>query len=580
MKKNFITALLLLICSYSASAQFQVSFGTTNLGCNEVRFDIFCTYPGGNPAMQGGVFVADLGDGVLYNLTPQINVTNSSAYIAYNHIYPGPGPHLVNISFVSGGTTQHVATRIVHSGCAYYTGKLYLRGDNNCYVNYGVDLPMQFPYSIEVSKDNTVLDTVRSLDRYSYYLDALDPNSSYKLKLLDLPAYYHVACPPNGIYDIPAGSPGEQYNNLDLFLEPAPGVNGYDGYIYACGYFRSPYTSYLSLSYGNKTMQGLDGKVTLKIDPNYRFISAQPAPTYVAPNNDTVSWDINALTASAAASILVELESRSMVAPGTLACNTAFITDDDGNMTADLFAADNSYTFCDSVRSSFDPNTKYVQPSGDLLTDTTLMTYTVEFENLGNDTAFNVYIVDTLSQHLDLSTLQVLFATYDFQLSQRNINGRTILRFDFADIMLPDSSSVHNKGHIVYSIRTRNDLPVGTKVENTAYIYFDANAAVATNTVINERVSNTVGIRRSGASKLTGSVGLYPNPAHTELNVVFRTNSVKEFYIADMTGKALAHYKVNGPLVKVDISRFARGSYMLLVKDEGLLHTSGIFVKQ
>ncbi|OJU74730.1 MAG: hypothetical protein BGO09_08230 [Bacteroidetes bacterium 47-18] len=580
MKKNFIIILLLLVSSYAAPAQFQVSFGTTNLNCNEVRFDIYCHYPGGNPAMQGGVFVADFGDGTLYTLTPQINGTNSTAYLAYVHTFADAGPHLVHIGFISGGMSHDAATQIVHPGCAYYSGKLYLRGDNNCYFNSGVDIPVQFPYGIQVSEDNTILDTIRSLDRYSYYLDALNPAANYKLKIIGYPAYYQVVCPPNGEYAIPAGTPGEQYRNLDFFLEAAPGVNSYDAYIYACGYFRSPYTSYLTLSYGNKTMAELDGKVTLHIDSNYRFASSLPAPAYVSLNNDTVSWDVDSLTASASESILVELESRNLVAPGTVACNTAFITDANGSVTADLFPADNSYTFCDSVRSSFDPNAKYVQPSGNLLTDTTLMTYTIEFENLGNDTAFNVYIVDTLSQYLDISTLQVLFATHDFQVNQRHFNGQTVLRFDFPDILLPDSSSEYNKGHIIYRIRTKDNLPIGTRIENTAYICFDSNAAVVTNTVVNERVSNTVGIPGAAGMELSKTIQLYPNPAHTELNVWFQTASVKEFYVADMTGKALAHYKVNSPLVKVDLSRFARGSYVLIVYDKGKLYSTKVFVKQ
>lgn len=579
MKKQLFILLLFIINSASSIAQFQVGTGAvTNLSCNEVRFDIYCSYPGGNPAMAGGVFVVDFGDGSTMTLTPQINVTNSQAFKSYNHIYSSAGPYMVHISYVSGGTVRDIETQIVHSGCAYYTGKLYVRGDNNCYYNYDVDFPIQVPYSIQVSEDNTILDTIRSLDRYSYYLDALNPGANYKFKIIDYPSYYQVVCPPNGEYSFPVSTPGEHFRNQHFFLEADPNVNSYDAYIYACGYLRSQYTSYLSLAYGNKTMIAMDGKVTLHIDSNYHFVSSLPAPTYVSPNNDTVSWEIDSLTAMASEDILIELESNNLVPPGTVACNTAFITDANGNVTADLFAADNNYTFCDSVRSSFDPNAKYVQPSGNLLTDTTLMTYTIEFENMGNDTAFNVYIIDTLSPYLDISTLQVLFATHNFQVSQRQMNGQTILRFDFPEILLPDSSSAYNKGHIVYQLKTKNNLPIGTKVENTAYIYFDSNAAVVTNTVVNERVDNTVGIEKVENQRAT--IQLYPNPANTELNVWFQSASIKEFYVADMTGKRLAHYKVNSALAKIDLSRFASGSYLLIVNDKGKWYSSKVFVKQ
>ena len=206
----------------------------------------------------------------------------------------------------------------------------------------------------------------------------------------------------------------------------------------------------------------------------------------------------------------------------------------------------------------------------------------IKMEFIGKDTLKitdgNVYIIDTLSQYLDISTLQVLFATHNFQVSQRQMNGQTILRFDFPEILLPDSSSAYNKGYIVYQLKTKSNLPIGTKIENTAYIYFDSNAAVVTNTVVNERVENTVGIEK--VENQLATIQLYPNPANTELNVWFRSASVKEFYVADMTGKRLAHYKVNSALAKIDLSRFASGSYLLIVNDKGKWYSSKVFVKQ
>jgi hypothetical protein len=45
----------------------------------------------------------------------------------------------------------------------------------------------------------------------------------------------------------------------------------------------------------------------------------------------------------------------------------------------------------------------------------------------------------------------------------------------------------------VYSIKLLNNLPIGTQIKNTAYIYFDFNEAVITNTTVNT-LSVNVGV--------------------------------------------------------------------------------------
>jgi len=61
------------------------------------------------------------------------------------------------------------------------------------------------------------------------------------------------------------------------------------------------------------------------------------------------------------------------------------------------------------------------------------LTYKIRFQNTGNDTAFTVVLVDTLdTEHLDISTLEVLNSSHNYTLS---IEDAQILTFTFNDIL-------------------------------------------------------------------------------------------------------------------------------------------------
>ncbi|PSJ23904.1 hypothetical protein B7P34_36265, partial [Streptosporangium nondiastaticum] len=60
------------------------------------------------------------------------------------------------------------------------------------------------------------------------------------------------------------------------------------------------------------------------------------------------------------------------------------------------------------MRNSFDPNIKEVYPTTISPNQSEWLTYTVHFQNTGNDTAYLVVLKDTLSQDLMPETFQYL----------------------------------------------------------------------------------------------------------------------------------------------------------------------------
>jgi hypothetical protein len=145
---------------------------------------------------------------------------------------------------------------------------------------------------------------------------------------------------------------------------------------------------------------------------------------------------------------------------------------------------------CLPIIDSFDPNDKAVRPGGvterHYTPTRSRLDYLVRFQNTGTDVAYKVVVVDTLSEHLDVSTLQVGAVSHPYQVKVSG-KGRPVLTFSFNNILLPDSNANEPKSHgyIQFSITPKANLPEKTQIENFADIFFDYNEPVRTNTTFN-----------------------------------------------------------------------------------------------
>ncbi len=138
------------------------------------------------------------------------------------------------------------------------------------------------------------------------------------------------------------------------------------------------------------------------------------------------------------------------------------------------------------VRCSYDPNDKLVNPNrqcNHILTDENL-TYTIRFQNTGNDVAFKVSITDKIDANLDLNTFSLINSSHIDSL-QTSITDDGTITFEFNNINLPDSTTSleGSNGYVMYSIQPKTGLPENTVIKNTSAIYFDFNPPIITNTV-------------------------------------------------------------------------------------------------
>ncbi|MCO6489804.1 MAG: hypothetical protein J5I98_15415 [Phaeodactylibacter sp.] len=183
---------------------------------------------------------------------------------------------------------------------------------------------------------------------------------------------------------------------------------------------------------------------------------------------------------------------------------------------------------CREVVGSYDPNDKHGFPRGygdeHFIYPGTDIEYLVQFQNTGNDTAFLVVIRDTLSEYLDITSVQPGAASHPYAW---DIDSNNILVFTFEDILLPDSTTnlAGSQGFVEFKVSQQDSLPLGTVIENSAAIYFDINEPIITNTTF-----HTLGYGFIEAISFTPQTGI------PELDISVAPNPMGEWALLQLGG--------------------------------------------
>jgi uncharacterized repeat protein (TIGR01451 family) len=222
------------------------------------------------------------------------------------------------------------------------------------------------------------------------------------------------------------------------------------------------------------------------------------------------------------------------------------------SMPLDNDTTNNVYDFCYPVVNSYDPNMKEVYPVDVLPGYDDWFTYTIHFQNTGNAPAFNIRLRDTLDAQLDVSTFEMLGYSHPAVVS---LNGN-ILTVRFNNIMLPDSTTDYegSMGYFQYRLKPLPNLPNGSQIENTAYIYFDYNAPIVTNTTQNGFVF-PVSVITNIASDF--EFVIYPNPS----SGVFSFKDTKNLQTLDVFNLVGERILSQGNQKEINLSNFANGIY-------------------
>jgi hypothetical protein len=242
---------------------------------------------------------------------------------------------------------------------------------------------------------------------------------------------------------------------------------------------------------------------------------------------------------------------------------------------------DYTATYCAEVRGSFDPNDKQGFPTGwqeqHLIEKNQPLDYLIRFQNTGNDTAFLVVLRDTLSPLLAAGTVRPGPGSHPYQF---DLSDEGVLTFRFPNILLPDSNvnEVASHGYVRFRVEQQPDLPLGSRIENRAAIYFDFNEAVITNTTFHTIGERLLSFAVDRPTDLLG-LNVRPNPMTDEAIFRFQTPPASgadlRLALSDATGRIVRDEMFTLPEHRFQRRGLPPGLYFFSVKKDGAVVASG-----
>lgn len=530
-----------------ATANLSVSLNNV---CTGIQFQVVT-----NTYVPGQYIRTYFGDGsVATNATGAYGATRG--IVTFSNSYTTNGTYTIKHVLFNGTTAiDSITYSRAFIPCQNLTVGFYYDSHHDC-VKAPDDIAIRLPSLLEVDSNGVPVDTISATSGFSYTAYCCT-GDIYSFRMLTPPNGFVVSCPASGvIYDTLfthvnpvknfgfecASSPAR---DLAIFVNSMSGRHMQTTDIELTNTNCSPQASTISLNYSNK----------------YGFVSAVPAPTTIS--GSTLTWDMNISALDSGDHIHASFAvPGAWLIPHTYVSNSADITP----MVDDIDTLNNTWTSTDTVRGSWDPNEMTVVPGYCIPAVTeTMLEYTIEFQNTGNDTAHNIYIMDTLSDNVSPHSLKIINSTAAMNISQFTAGGHNIVKFDMPGINLLDSS-YHDQstGFVSFYINTKTGLANGAIINNEAGIYFDDNAVVMTNSV-----QNVVGCATKAPAVITGTgAALYPNPATDELFIKTTSASWQSFTITDNVGQLLLQQPINGLQTKADVHSLPPGVYYVTLKGD------------
>ena len=314
-----------------------------------------------------------------------------------------------------------------------------------------------------------------------------------------------------------------------------------------------------------------DGTLSFTHDSLQSFFTSIPSGYDYDEASTTVSWDFADLEPGTYERFVVELNLPADVVLGTL-INYTLMTNP---IDSDFYPENNIEKRQLTVVGSYDPNDKQVSPKGEgeegiISRKDSIMTYQVRFQNTGTDTAFTVVVLDEIDESLDIASVRPGPSSHPYKL---NVLDGNVLEFRFENIMLPDSfvNEPASNGYVLFDIKIKKDLPWGTKIENTAAIYFDFNEPIITNTTINTLAQPT-NVKAVITQDLPLEIS--PNPG-SELSILkfsLEQSTQVDLGLYDTRGHLITQYLKSEDLqsgthqVRFEETNLPQGIYFIMLK--------------
>lgn len=345
--------------------------------------------------------------------------------------------------------------------------------------------------------------------------------------------------------------------------------------------FRTGFPVTLTLDAFNSGCTPSTGTLVLVSDSLLQFGNAIPAPASVS--GDTLRWTFQNQTYDSAH---ISVEIHAVTSPNAAIGDSLHfhvLIDDD--VLPDLIPTNNHKTYTFPVLNAYDPNDKSVYPAGQCEEHYTPksqnLTYTVRFQNTGNAEAINIFILDSLSDDLDIYSVRIVGQSHRPMLTE--ILPGNVLKFGFNGIHLPDSGSNEplSHGYVIFEVSPKSNVSSGTLIHNSVGIYFDFNPPVLTNSTYNTLV-DVVPLCPSENAGISPdlpffSYSLFPNPTHDRVILqIPDSGSTVQVEVWDMLGKKLMTVTGIGETISIPLGELPPNMYWIRFKVQEKIYIAKI----
>lgn len=462
------------------------------------------------------------------------------------------GSYILNMSNsttgCSGAFTYNIVQSTLPLSCGEITGFVTYDSDENCQISSG-DSPINYRLIVANPGNHTTI-----TDQNGFYSFTL-PIGNYTITEVFNSLDFGNFCNPSYSVEILNNEDSIGGNN---FFDTLVGTVDFQAGIYVTGVVPGfPFYVYPSYSSINPNSTLINTQAWIVIPQGVSLVTWDYPHTQV---NDTIYFNVGNFQNFG--SILNFVASNVNLGQLVTFCTGITV------QNQEVQVANNVNCMSRIVTGSFDPNDKRTFINGVqndstiLLTDETL-DYVVRFQNTGTGPAQDIYVLDTISPNLDFNTFEFVSTSHNCIVSV--LEGK-VLKFSFPQIFLPDSNAnePESHGYFHYRIKQNPANVLGDVIKNTAYIYFDFNEAVVTNTTFDSIIElNTESI----PEKQLLNFNVYPNPNSGEFTVNLNNNGETYFLqVIDITGKIIYSESTTKEKVKVNLRDKNRGIYFVKIK--------------
>lgn len=390
---------------------------------------------------------------------------------------------------------------------------------------------------------------------------------------------YHVLIPNSGTYTtmptfnigspftsnpsstvVTSSSQNQEYTNNDFCISSSTGYGDLVVTMFDTSNAVPGFNAGYYIYFHNAGATILSGSVQLAFDGSkLSFIGASTNPDSTTSN--TLTWNYSNLQPFQGVGIMFGF---AVAVPPTANINDPLTFTLQGTpLAGDYNPANNTFSWTQLIKSSFDPNDKTVIEGSmiDIAHTDDYLHYVTRFQNTGTANATIVTIKENLDPKLDWDTFEPIASSHAADIQIYNNK----LTYTFSNINLPYqlANETASHGWMAYRIKPKSNVALWDTMSSKSDIYFDYNYPIITNTV------STQVTALATADFVKNNFTIYPNPASSYLTIEAKTNWDASYDIIDINGKNLLKGRVQS-LEPININALQSGFYFMTIHtDQG-----------